>query len=140
MDELTTSNFGFEALHAFELPFTQCNAENVPSSLSSPLNLKAGGNLSTRPSEIGISGPENVTESVKMDKDETLELEQQKGLEKKERRKLINPKEFEQSVHYSSFSPEQALNMQMVGLDSILEDKDGNVLLKGVPHKILKNN
>ena len=41
---------------------------------------------------------------------------------------------------YTSFSPEQALNMQVVGLDSILEDKNGNVLLKGVPHRILKNN
>jgi len=45
----------------------------------------------------------------------TLELEQPKGLEKKERRKLINPNEFEQSVHYISFSPEQTLNMQVAG-------------------------
>ena len=87
MDDLTMSNFGIEALHAVELPFTECYVENFPSSLSSPLNLQAGSNLSTRPSEICISGPENVTQLVKMDKEtgfKTLELEQQKGLERGE--------------------------------------------------------
>ena len=30
--------------------------------------------------------------------------------------------------------------MQVIGLDDIFEDKNGNVILKGVPHRILKNN
>ena len=140
MDDNTMSSFGIQALHDFELPFTESNNEHVSSSLSCPLTPQAGGNLSTCPSEI-VSGPENATQSVKMDKItglETLEIEQQKGLEKKERRKLINPNKFEQSAHYTSFSPKQTLNMLVVGLDSILEDKNGNVFLKGVPHRIIK--
>jgi len=73
MDDLTMSNFGIEALHAFELPFTECNVDNVPSSLSSLHTLQAGGNMSTRPSDIGISGPENITQSVKMDNETGFE-------------------------------------------------------------------
>ena len=41
---------------------------------------------------------------------------------------------------FTSFSPEQSLDMQVIGLDDIFEDKNGNVILKGVPHRILKNN
>ena len=63
-----------------------CLSQNVmlKMSLSSPLILQEGGNLNTRPSENAIPCPENVLQSVKMDKEtgfETLELEQQKGLE-----------------------------------------------------------
>ena len=71
---------------------------------------------------------------------ETLENDEQKGREKKGRRKIINPNEYEQSVYYTSFSPEQSLDMQVIGLDDIFEDKNGNVILKGIPHRILKNN
>ena len=59
--------------NSFELPFTECNVDNVPSSLSSLHTLQAGGNMSTRPSDIGISGPENITQSVKMDNETGFE-------------------------------------------------------------------
>ena len=52
-----------------------------------------------------------------------------KGREKRDRRKIINPNEHEQSVYYTSFSPEQSLDMQVIGLDDIFEDKNGNVIL-----------
>ena len=71
---------------------------------------------------------------------EILENDEQKGREKKDRRKIINPNEHEQSIYYTSFSSEQSLDMQVTGLDDIFEDKNGNVILKGIPHRILKNN
>ena len=114
------SNLAIEALeHGFDPPFTESNVENDPSIFLSP-----------RPSDIEISSPENLKQSLQMDKETGFgksELEKQKGLGKKEKRKLIKPNDFEQSVHYVSFSPEQTLNMHVAELDPILNDKDGTV-------------
>ena len=81
------SSFGIDALHAFELPFTESNVEHVPSSLSCLLTPQEGGNLSSRPSEI-VSGPENATKLVKMDKItdlETLETAERLGEKRQEK-------------------------------------------------------
>ena len=131
MDDLSMSNLAIEALeHGFDPPFTESNVENDPSIFLSLCISQAGVNLSPRPSDIEISSPENLKQSLQMDKETGFgksELEKQKGLGKKEKRKLIKPNDFEQSVHYVSFSPEQTLNMHVAGLDPILNDKDGTV-------------
>ena len=60
--------------------------------------------MSPRPSDIEISSPENLKQSLQMDKETGFgksELEKQKGLGKIEKRKLIKPNDFEQSVHYA---------------------------------------
>ena len=148
MDDLSGGNIVIEALqHSFDPPFTESSANSQPSRSLRPQTLHKADNLSlersSRPSVIENPSSEKLTQSMNID-DKTVfgivHPVQQEGLDQREKRKLIKPYNLEESVHYLSFLPEQSLNMEIAGLDPILQDKDGIVRLKGVPHKILKSN
>ena len=60
-------------------------------------------------------------------------------MSKQGERKIIRPYDLEQSLFYTSFTPEQTLNYQVEGLDTI-RDENGIVMVNRVPHRISKTN
>ena len=58
---------------------------------------------------------------------------------KQGKKKMIRPYDLEQSLFYTSFTPEQTLNYQVEGLD-IVRDENGIVWISKIPHRISKIN